>query len=95
MMDKYLFYDILYYLKPFIVVIVSVLTGVLISNAFWKGRIYRYSKSEIQQTLAFQSKKIEYQKNEIKKKDKDISLLKSKVIFSREKAIQIVSSLSE
>ncbi len=94
-MDKYLLYDILHELKPFIVVIVSVLAGMLVSNGFWKARIYRYANSEVQQTLAFQSKKIEYQKDEIKKKDKDIIKLKSKVVFSRESAMKIVTSLSE
>ena len=51
---------LLHNLIPFIVVLLSLISGVIISNLFWKKRIHRYAKAEVQQILEYQRNKMEF-----------------------------------
>lgn len=58
-MLEYEISQILHTIAPYLVNTVSMLTGIIISNMFWKVRIYRYASSTILKTLEYQKNKIE------------------------------------
>jgi len=57
--------QILHTLTPILGSALSVIIGIIISNAFWKARIHRYAKTEVIETLEYQKNKIDYLEKEL------------------------------
>ena len=72
-MDKYTIILYLNSLRPFIVVLISVVAGVMIANSFWKARIHRYATAEVQQIMAFQDKEITLLKEKLKNLESEMA----------------------
>ncbi len=83
----------LHYIIPYLIVLVSILAGVLVSNLFWKDRIYRYAKSEILKTLEFQENKIKSYKVETRNKDNKIKQLEARLRIIKQHEVRILEEL--
>ena len=81
---------IIHELLPYISNTLSVLTGVIVSNIFWKARIYRYANATILKTLEYQANKIEHLEADIKIKDSLISDLRGSLKIVKIAALKIV-----
>lgn len=92
-MDKYLIMDIIHTLTPFLGNTLSMLTGIIITNIFWKSRIHRYAKTEVVETLEYQKNKIEYLEQEIREKKEIISMQKGSIKAVRLSALKILEAI--
>ncbi len=75
-MWEYLIQDIVHVITPYLGASVAVISGIVISNMFWKARIHRFAKTEIVETLEYQSNKIAQLEDELREKKEIISDLK-------------------
>lgn len=81
---------IIHELLPYISNTISVLTGIIVSNMFWKARIHRYAKTEIVETLEYQKNKIDRLEREIMEKDSIISDLRGNEKIVKIAALKIM-----
>ena len=89
-MLKYEISQIINTLVPYLGNTLSVISGIIISNIFWKARIHRYAKTEVVETLEFQKNKIEFLESENKRKDIIISDQKGLLKIAKMAALKIV-----
>ena len=89
-MSKYIILDIVYVLTPFLGNALSMLTGIIIANIFWKARIYRYASATILKTMEFQSNKIEHLEQEIIDKKDIVSSLRGSLKVAKTSALKII-----
>lgn len=89
-MLEYELSQIIHTLTPYLIVVISVLTGVVISNVFWTRRIYRYADREIVKTLEYQKNKIDALNQEIVEKNSIISELKGYLKIAKMSAAKIL-----
>ena len=89
-MLKYEISQIIHVLLPYISNTLSVISGIVISNLFWKARIHRYAKAEIIETLEYQKNKIEFLESENNRKDEIIGDQKGSLELSKIAALKII-----
>ena len=89
-MLEYEISQILHTVGPYLVNTLSMVTGIIISNIFWKARIYRYANSTILKTLEYQVNKIEYLEHEIIDKKTIISDQRGSLKVAKIAALKIV-----
>ncbi len=77
-------------LAPYLTGAVCVIIGIIISNTFWKARIYRYAKSEILKTMEYQKNKIDQLEKDMIDKKTIISDLKGHLKIVRKSALTIL-----
>ena len=87
---KYLILDVIHVLTPFLGNALSMVTGIIIANIFWKARIHRYAKTEVVETLEYQKNKIEQLKKELVDKKEIISDLRGSLKVAKTAALKIV-----
>ena len=79
---------------PYINTVFSLLTGVIITNIFWKARIYRYANATIQKTLAYQETKMKYQADELIIKNTKIKDLQGVLHLQKVSVQQMMNKLN-
>lgn len=89
-MLEYELSQILHIVGPYLINTFSVISGIIISNIFWKARIYRYASATILKTMEYQSNKIEYLESDIRIKDNQISDLRGSLKVAKIAALKIV-----
>lgn len=85
--------QILLALEPFLGALLALISGVIIANLFWKSRIFRYAKAEVQQTLEFQHQKILNLEEALEKEQEENVELRRKLKRTRDLSLQIVTAL--
>ena len=81
---------ILHTVGPYLIITLAIITGVVISNLFWRSRVYRFAKAEIIQTLELQKNKIEQLEEKLREKKEIISDLKAFQKRAKISALKIV-----
>lgn len=89
-MLEYELSQVIHTLLPYLGNTLSVISGIIISNMFWKARIYRYANATILKTMEYQSNKIEYLENEIIDKNSLISESKGSLKIAKIAALKII-----
>ena len=92
-MLEYEISQMIHELLPYLSNTLSVLTGIIVSNMFWKARIHRYAKTEVIETLEYQKNKIDRLEIEIREKDNEISDLKGSLKVAKIAALTIIETI--
>jgi len=78
---------------PYLTMIISLVTGVIIANLFWRSRVFRFAKAEVIQTLEYQKNKIDQLEHEARSKDQTISELRGRMKIINISALKIMEGL--
>jgi len=78
---------------PYLTMLISLVTGVIIANLFWRSRVFRFAKAEVIQTLEYQKNKIDQLEHEARSKDQTISELRGRLKMINISALKIMEGL--
>ncbi len=84
---------VVHVLIPYIAPTLSVVVGIIISNMFWKARIYRYANATILKTLEYQANKIEQLEEKIRDNNSLISDQKGSLKIVKTAALKIIGEI--